>query len=469
MRRLVFATNSGPLESFHLVVYARVFYANTWRSTHSCKVEAPWRSTIAAFAQHKSITECSTQAHWGLRQRGNSVSSRKYQNRRDGNTVDKGSSGDGDPGNNGITAPSGDENTGHKNISSGDTDSSSEESDWENDPASDSDSGSDSETNERMACPCCVHLAASVVQFHCAKKGFTNSNDSECCNREIDQCMRLLYQTRRLILEKNPQLEPDLEAHSTLHLRGTGCPDCETVATSVIQFHGTKKELDFRHCEGCVYIISQSIALLQLTGDLVALRSCHHAKVKRKGARWHKIRKNHIRKMNNQLSLATSLSETIDIRHIAVAEPGWQGCLSRPRRSRPLLSLIEDVTLSDFYLPQTQTIRANGLSPVTFDSQEIASQLINSEKWILSCLWLNECMVNTNVISEGTAGSMQLSLVQWHLNHLAPDARPMVERLWKREEQAMAFFMYELSCSRELWATYLIAQLVPDAGCQCSE
>lgn len=163
--------------------YVRVFDEDTWRST-----EVPWRSTIAAFAQHKSITDRSTQAHWGLRQRGNFASSQKYQNHHDSKTVDKGSSGDGDPGNNGATAPSGDGTPGHRNNSSGSADSSSEkESDRESDPASDPESGPDSETDdEQMACPCCVRLAASIVQFHCVTKDSTSSNDSECCNRKID-------------------------------------------------------------------------------------------------------------------------------------------------------------------------------------------------------------------------------------------------------------------------------------------
>lgn len=276
--------------------------------------------------------------------------------------------------------------------------------------------------------------------------------------------MRLLYQTRCLMLETNLQLEKDLEAHSTLHLRGTGCPDCETVAASVIQFHEIKKELDFRHCEGCVHIITRSVALLQLTGYLVALRSCHHAKVKRKGARWHKIRKNHICKMDHQLSLATSLSEAIDIRHIAVAEPGWQGCLSRPRRSRPLLFLNDNNGfLEDFNLIETLPIRANDLSPLKFCPEDFVSELVDAEKWILPSIWLTECIVNTSVVAEGTASSLQLIIWQRNLNRRYHDAIPMAERLWKGEEWTMSFFVWKLAVLRAMWAMCLATETIRDA------
>lgn len=209
----------------------------------------------------------------------------------------------------------------------------------------------------------------------------------------------------------------------------------------------------------------------------MALRSCHHAKVKkREGARWRAIREDHLRKMNGQLSCGEPLDidcstrwrETradnlrkmndqlprsgesfhIDHNDDAVAEPGWQGCLSHPRRSKPALSLfIEFEFQSERDSVQSPASRAND---VLFKErwQEFVAEVRASRSWQLSVIWAAECVLNTRVILEGTANSAQMKSWEDDLRQQYRDARPMAQRFREEDPWALIFVRRKRSDAR---------------------
>lgn len=219
----------------------------------------------------------------------------------------------------------------------------------------------------------------------------------------------------------------------------------------------------------------------------MALRSCHHAKVKkREGARWRAIREDHLRKMNDQLSCGEPLDidcstrwrETrvdnlrkmndqlprsgepfhIDHNDDAVAEPGWQGCLSRPRRSKPALSLFDrDGSRSERDLVQSPAIRANGVL-LQEHWDEFVAEVRASRSWQVSVIWAAECVLNTRVILEGTANSAQMVSWEVSLRENYPDARPMAQRFREEDPPAKVYVLNQRYVAGRVLGTSWINQ-----------
>lgn len=165
------------------------------------------------------------------------------------------------------------------------------------------DAGSDQNDvfGKKTVCLDCVRLAAAVIQFFAMNKDFRKSRVFDCCKQTIEQSVSLVQQIRHpMVMRSDPEFHLDLETGSELDDEDTSCPDCLRLATSVVQFYESKKDLGSQGCKSCMHVVDQCIALLQLTGNLVML--AYHAKWKGNGARWSEIRKEHLHKMDVQIS-----------------------------------------------------------------------------------------------------------------------------------------------------------------------
>lgn len=392
---------------------------------------------MATIAEDQLLSEPLAQQHGGLQHFDNSATPRKD---RKGNANEE-RSGNSNSGSNGNPGPPGDEDISgkHTNLSN------EEDSDSASDPGSDPNSETE---NETVVCPNCVRLAASVVRFYRTKNDFLQSSDSECCTQNIEQCIRLLQQTQHPLTLKSDSLpDPYVKATSTLYHKVTGCSACVELATSVAQFHGTKEDLDFQDCEGCKSVIPRSsIVLLQQTGHLVTLRSCHRAKVKRTGARWRKIRDCHLRKMNKQLSLADPFHHKFPLGRIFEEEPGIQGCLSRPRPSKPLLSALnESGTAQGVWLVRKATYRGNMLN---ITAEDMVTQG-DDPSWFFAHLWVCECLLQTSVSPVGDV-DLVLGHLQGLLDEIFISDTTLAERIWQRDAQALECVMFWRSMQRQL-------------------
>lgn len=397
-------TNLEPLKILSDGVCHRVVCVSTSESKPTYvlvdghKAEPLRDGHITFLTEDEPVPEQTVQGQKRLYQCGSGLSSQQDRSWSDGHNADNGGSGQSNQASIENSALPGHQDSGDRYFSASGTISSSEE---ESDPGSDPDSGPNSSADdEERVCPHCTRLGTSVIHFLRTKKKLLGPQDSECCRRNIEQCIAPL-----MALRLNSELDLGLTLESNLDYKKTGCPDCVELATSVAQFYATKKDLELRDCKSCIYIISQCIALLQETGHLVALSSRHHEKVKRQGARWPEIQEDHIRKMDALLYLADPFNELAFTSHMCLAKEkgGVQGCLSGPKPSKPLVSLSYDAwNGGDHYLRETVAIRSDW----KVRKRDVAASL-DQLSWMLFNFWTNECDANTGASPVGTFGCIQ--------------------------------------------------------------
>lgn len=122
----------------------------------------------------------------------------------------------------------------------------------------------------------------------------------------------------------------------------TGCCHCVQLAASLVQFYEIKKNLESEDCMGCIQNVDACMELLEMTKNLMILKSCHRKKKgqRQKGSRWQEIQREHLRKMEDQLAVANPDFDWISHIERTSLDPGEpdysgvdyiQGCLSRPR------------------------------------------------------------------------------------------------------------------------------------------